>query len=235
MMNLSVALLVRVLAPLVGLPAGFAENLVHVVLVGHCADRGHAGVQNHAELARPETDLGVAAITAHQLGVGAGGAGHLAALQGLQLDIVDDRADRQTAQRGGVARLHVDLLGSDDLVTDLQALRGQDIGQLAVGVLDQGDEGRPVRIVLQALNGRDDVPLATLEVDHAVEALGAAAAEADRDTATAATTARLGQTFDQRLLRAALVELAAVDQHKAAATGRRRIVMLQSHLSRAPS
>ncbi len=65
------------------------------------------------------------------------------------------------------------------------------------------------------------VELTTLEVDQAVQALGAAAAETDRDTAIAAATARLGQTFDQRLFRAALVELAAVDQHQAAAAGAR--------------
>jgi hypothetical protein len=45
--------------------------------------------------ARPsQADLGVAGVTADQLGVGAGRTGDLAALAGLQLDVVDDRADR---------------------------------------------------------------------------------------------------------------------------------------------
>ena len=40
----------------------------------------------------------------------------------------------------------------DDLVAGLQALRSQDVGQLAVGVLDQGDEGGAVGVVLQTLD-----------------------------------------------------------------------------------
>src|SRR6185312_16364218 len=50
--------------------AGLAEHLVHVVRVGHGADRGHAAVEHHAQLARPQADLGVAGVTADQLGVG---------------------------------------------------------------------------------------------------------------------------------------------------------------------
>src|SRR5690606_5753530 len=131
-------------AALVAGAAGLAEDLVHVVLVRHRADRGHAAVRHHAQLARVQADRGVAGVAADELSVGAGGPGDLPALQRLQLDVVDDRADRHAAQRHGVARLHVGLLGRDHLVAGLQALRGQDVGQLAVGVLDQRDERRAV-------------------------------------------------------------------------------------------
>ena len=57
-----------------------------------------------------------------------------AALADLELDIVDDGADRHVADRHGVARLDVDLIAGDDLVADGEALRRQDVGQLAVGV-----------------------------------------------------------------------------------------------------
>ena len=42
--------------------------------------------------------------------------------------------------------------------------------------MQQSNVGRTVRVVLQALNGADSVELATLEVDLAVQPLGAAAA-----------------------------------------------------------
>src|SRR3546814_11388672 len=61
-----------------------------------------------------------------------------------------------------------------------------------VCVLHQGDEGRAVRIVLQPLDRADHVELTALEVDLAVEPLGAATAETHRDTAAAATPAGLG-------------------------------------------
>src|SRR5205085_18535 len=141
------------------------------------AHRGDAAVEHHAQLARAEADLGVAGVAADQLSVGAGRTGHLAAFAGLQLDIVDDGADRHGPQRHGVAGLHVDLFAGHDLIPGAQALRGQDVGQLAVGVADQGDERRAVRIVLEAFHRADDVELATLEVDVSVEPLGAAATE----------------------------------------------------------
>ena len=206
-----------------------------MVLVRDSADRGHAAVLDHAQFARVQADLGVAGVAADQLSVGAGRTGHLPALQRLQLNIVDDRADGHGAKGHGVARLHVGLLGGDHLVAGLQALRGQDIGQLAVGILHQSDEGGAVRIVFQPLDHADHVELATLEVDLAVQTLGAAAAEADSDTATAAPTAGLGQTLDEGLLRTALVELGLVDQHQAATAGRSRIELFQGHRIRAPS
>src|SRR5690606_27943167 len=89
--------------------AGLTQNLVHMVLVGHRADRGHAGVLDHTQFARVQADLGVAGVTTDQLGVGASRTGDLTALEGLQLDVVNDRADRHAAQRHGVPRLHVGL------------------------------------------------------------------------------------------------------------------------------
>ena len=77
-----------------------------------------------------------------------------AALAELQLDIVDDRADRHVADRHGVAGLDVDLIAGDHLVADGEALRRQDVGQLAVGVADQRDEGGAVRIVFDPLDRR---------------------------------------------------------------------------------
>ena len=103
-----------------------------------------------------------------------------AALADLHLDIVDDGADRDVAERHGVARLHVDLLAGDDAVADRQALRRQDVGQLAVGVVDQRDEGGAVRIIFEPLDLRRRIELAALEVDDAIGLLVAAAAEARR-------------------------------------------------------
>src|SRR6185437_1424521 len=120
----------------------------------------------------------------------------------------------------------VDPFGSDDGVADLQALRRQDIGLFAIGVADERDEGGAVRIVLQTLDRARDVKLAALEVDDAVQLLGAAAAEADSDTARSAAAARLRQAFDQRLFRLALVQLRAVHQNELAAAGRGRIELL---------
>ncbi len=59
------------------------------------------------------------------------------------------------------------MLAGDDGVALAEPLRRQDVGQLAVGVFDEGDEGGAVGIVFDPLDaGRLVVP-AALEVDEA--------------------------------------------------------------------
>src|SRR5438552_491874 len=72
-------------------------------------------------------------------------------------------------------------LAAEDLVARLQPLGGQDVRLLAVLVLQQGDPGRPVGVVLDADHRGPDVVLAALEVDDAVPPLVPAAAEPGAD------------------------------------------------------
>ena len=69
--------------------------------------------------------------------------------------------------------------GHDD-VAGLQAVGGQDIAALAVLVLDQGDVGGTVGVILQ-VDHSGLAFLIALEVDDAVLLLVAAAAVADGD------------------------------------------------------
>ena len=113
---------------------------------------------DQALLARIEAQDDVALVATDDLGVGAGRAGDRAALADLHLHIVDDGADRNIADRHGVAGLDVDLLACNDLVANSQALRRNDIGQRVVGVTEQGDERRAVRIVFDPLDLRRHRP-----------------------------------------------------------------------------
>src|SRR5208282_563840 len=115
--------------------ARLAERGVHVVRVRHGADRGEALAMDEPLLAGVQAERDVALIAADDLRVGSGRAGDDAAPADLHLDVVDDRADRDAGERHGVAGLHVDLHAGDHLLADRQALRGDDIGLLAVGVL----------------------------------------------------------------------------------------------------
>ncbi len=67
------------------------------------------------------------------------------------------------AERHRVAGLDVDLVAGNDGIADGQALRRQDVGELAVRILDEGDERRPVRIVLEPLDRRRLVEAARLK------------------------------------------------------------------------
>src|SRR5471032_3094494 len=210
---------------------GLADHDVLVVRVRDGAHGCQALARHQAQLARVELDLGVARVLADELGVGAGGARQLAATALLHLDVMHDRADRHVGQRHGVAGLDVDLLARHDLVAGLQPLRGQDVGEFAVGVLRQRDEGRAVGIVLQALDGRGHVELAALEVDDAQPALVTATHVVAGDAAVVVAPAGVVLADRQCLDRLALPQARAVDDDQLAQRRRDRLVCFQSHFS----
>ena len=67
---------------------------------------------------------------------------------GRELDGVDDRTDRDVAQRQVVARLDVGAGAGLDAVALLQLVRREDVALLAVGVVQQRDARGAVRVVL---------------------------------------------------------------------------------------
>ena len=209
--------------------AGLAVVRVLVVGVGDRADRRHAGAVDEALLARVQAHDDVGAVATDDLRIGAGRARDLAALAGLHLDIVDDRAHRHLPHLLGAARLDVGGCAGHHAVADREALRREDVGLLAVLVSDERDEGRAVRIVFQPLDGRRHVLLAPLEVDQPVGALVPAASVARRDATRIVAPARLRQALGQRLDRPALVETGSGDDDELALGRRRRVEGFQCH------
>src|SRR6056297_591755 len=214
---------------------GLADILVRIVGVRDSADGGHAFLTHHAKLARAEPDLGIAAVTADELGVGARRPRDLATLAGLHLDVVDDRADRHALERHRVARLHVDLAAGDDLVAHAETLGGEDVGLLAIGILDERDEGGSVGVVFDPDHDRFDIVLATLEIDDAVETLRPAAAPAHRDPSGVVPARLFRESLGEGLHGAAFPKLRTVDQNQPALARRRRFVRLECHAFCLPS
>src|SRR5215472_8970621 len=211
------------------LAAGLADRDVHMVGVRHRADGRHAAAVHQALLGGVQPQDHVFLVAADDLRIGAGRARELAALADLHLDIVHDRADRNVADRHGVARLHVDMVAGDDRVADRETLRREDVGELAVLVLDQRNEAGAIRIVFDALDRRRDVVLGAPEVDRAQRLLVAAAAEARRDAAEIVAPAGRRLADGERLERLALVEAGAVDQDQLALARGRRLVVFECH------
>src|SRR5207344_3578672 len=116
----------------------FADRDVHVVGVRHRADRGDAAAVRQPLLAGIEPKDDVGAVAADDLRIGAGRTRDLAALADLELDVVDDGADRNVGERHGVAGLYVDILAGHPGVAGGKAWRRQDVGGFAVPVFDRG-------------------------------------------------------------------------------------------------
>src|SRR3954451_6998012 len=129
-------------------PAGLAPVDVALLGVAHLADGGAAAHVDVADLAGRHPQLGERTLLGHQLHAGTGRPGDLGATARPQLDRVHRGADRDVAQRQGVARLDVGARPVLHLVALVEVARGQDVALLAVGVVQQRDPSGPVRVVL---------------------------------------------------------------------------------------
>src|ERR1700712_4431011 len=213
----------------VTLAAGFTDLDVLVLGIADRADRGAADVAHHPHLARGQAEGGHAVVFGHQLDRRAGGAAHLAAAARLQFHVVDDRACGQVAELEAVAYRDVGTGTTLDTHAHLEASRGQDVGLLAVAVVQQRDVGRAVRVVLDRGNEGGDPVLATLEVDDAVEALGAATAVTRGLATVVVATAGLLESFGERLLGRRLRNLGVVRVRDEAHTRARRLWLANRH------
>ena len=121
-----------------------------------------------------------------------------------------------------------------DRRADAQLRGSEDVRLLAVGVVQQRDARRPVRVVLDRGDLRRHAVLQALEVDDAVAALVAAALVARRDAAVVVAAALLRDRLEQALLRRRLRDLLERgDRHEAAARAR-RLVAADRHLELRP-
>ncbi len=214
---------------LVAHAARLAEILVGVVGVRHGTDGGHAFLTDHPQFARRQAYLRVRTVATDELGISPGGAGQLTALAGLQFHVVYDRPDRHARKWHRVARLHVGLGTRDDAVTNGQTLRRQDIGKLAIGILDQRDERGAVGVIFDALDHCGDVELGAFEVHNAVKTLCASALVPHRDASGVVTATRLGQAFSKGFDGTAFPQLRTVDQNQPSLARRRRLIRLECH------
>src|SRR4029077_6780286 len=98
------------------LAAGFADRDVHLAGVGDRTDGRHAAAIDPALLPRGQPQDHVVLVAPDDLGVGAGGARDLPALADLDLDVVNDGADRDVAAWHGVAGLDVGMFARDHAV-----------------------------------------------------------------------------------------------------------------------
>src|SRR3954451_1614000 len=213
----------------VTLAAGLADLDVLVVGVADHADGGAAVRAHQAHLAGGQAQRRHVALLRHELDAHAGRATELAAAARLELDVVHDGARRHVAQRQRVAHGDLRRRARHHGRAHLEAGRSQDVGLDAVGVVQQRDVRGPVRVVLDRGDlGGDPVPGA-LEVDLAVQALGAAAAMAGRLAAVGVAPAGLLESLDEGALRLRLRDLREVGVRDEAPAGAGGLGLADGH------
>src|SRR6266436_546632 len=192
-----------------------ADRQQLVLGVADFADRRETLAAHHPHFRRAEPQRDVVAFFGHDLRAGPGAAAQLAAAADLQLEVVHRGAQRNLEQRHRVADADVRARTGHDVVTDVQALRRQDVALLAVTVVQQRDAGRPVRVVLDARDPRRNAELVAPEIDAAVLPLVPAAHIPARDVALVVAPTRPPQRLEKLLLRLRLGDFGkAGDQAK---------------------
>src|SRR5256714_526958 len=202
--------------------------------VAHGPDGGPAVGGDPPHLGRREPQGGEVALLGHQLDAHPRAPGDLAPGAGLQLDVVDDRTDRDITHGKSVTRADLGALPRLEHVAHVHPGRGQDVALLTVDVVEQADPGVAVGVVLDAGDlGRDPVLLAP-EVDHAVLLLVAATHVAGGEPAVDVAAARAGLGLGERLLRLVRRDLGEVGDGLEPAPRARWLALAQRHLASAP-
>lgn len=163
-------------------PPRFSHIDVLMVQVSYLANRGHTRCQDASHFSGLEPHLHIVSVTAHDLSESPGAADQLTAFAGLQLDIMNRRAQRHIGKRqripGPDFRIHTRL----QHVPDLQADRCEDVAFLSISIREKRDSGRAVGIILERRNLGGDSHLVTPEIDGPVQAAMTGPTKTDRRT-----------------------------------------------------
>jgi len=206
--------------------AGLAADFEIVLGIADDTDSGAAGLEDHAHLAAGHLDDGVLVVTRHQLGIGTGRTHHLGTLAGTELDIVNQRAERNLSKQQGVTHFGGDTGAGHNSLADLQTLGAEDVALLAISVADEGDTGAAVGVILDGLHDGGDTVFVTLEVDKAEQLLVAAADIAHRHLTLIVTATAFAHTVNKAFLRSGSRNVVVGDNKFVALTGSRRFNFL---------
>src|SRR5690606_35547131 len=208
---------------------GLADLAQAMLFVTDFADGGAALDVHAADLARAQTKLGVRTFASEQLHRSTGSTRDLGTLAGDHLDAMDRRTDRDVADRQGIARLDRGFYAADQLLTDFNTTRGDDVAALAMRVAQQGKVSGTVGVVLETLDLGRNAVLVTTEVHQTVVLLVTTALVTHRDATVVVTTGLLALLLDQRSNGATLVQIGSHHLDLGATAGRRRLKFYDCH------
>ena len=139
------------------------------------------------------------------------------------------RTDRDVTQRKRIAGLDRGFGTIEDLLTNRQALRSNDVAAFAIGVEHESDVGRAVRIVFDAFNAGGNSILIALEVDDAIRTLGTATLMTAGDMTVVVAAICTILLLNKSGPGLTLVELLVDNLDRMTAAGGRRLEFDESH------
>ncbi len=191
--------------------ARFPVGDIFMIHVTELPDRGHAIDAELPGLARGQLDQGGFPFLAQQLRRATSRANHLAALAGKQFQVVNHGAGRNVPELHRVPGKNVRALAVLHRHADFETHRLQDVALLAVGIMQQRDARRAVRVVFDRGHLGRDSRLVPAEVDRPVALGVATAAMPRRDFSVGIAAAGALLRFRQGLFRRLLGDLALIE------------------------
>ncbi len=181
--------------------SGFAEINEVPIFVTDLTDGRAANGENFTNFARGQAENRVGAIRAKHLSACSGSTAHLSAFPRLKFNVMDEGSIWDVGERAAVADFDIGDLAADDLISDIEVFRTDDVALLAVGISQQCDEGGTVWIVFDSLHGRWDVILVATEVDDTITVFVATADVTAGDDSLIVTPAGVFLRGEQRFFR----------------------------------
>ena len=181
--------------------ACLARALEGVLAVAYDTYGSFAGGEDFAGFSAGELDDCVVTLARYELGESACRTGDEGSLAGTHLDVVDECTYGDFAQGKGVADFGSGFGAADNGCAYFETVGGYDVCFCAVDVVEEGDAGRAVGIVLDALYYGGDAVFVSLKVYETEFALVAASKVTGGKVALGVTAARGAFSDCKRLLR----------------------------------
>ncbi len=182
------------------LTSGFTVVNVCVLGVRYLTNGCHALFGYVAELTGGETEKSHSVLASHELSHVSCRTCKLCALAGVKLYVVDNGTNGHIYEGKCVTGLDVSIGAADNYVSYLEADGSNDVALNAVFILNECDESRAVRIVLESHNGSIHAELVSLEIDYSVLSAVSAATMANGDSAVAVASGIFLKGFEQASL-----------------------------------
>lgn len=149
-------------------PTRLSQGDVFVALVAHLTDRGLTLRQDHVYLTGRQFDVGISPFLGHQLGKASRAPHQLSTSPRSKLDVVDLGACGNIAKRQHVTGGNIRFLTRHHRIAHDDLVGRNDVAFFSISIMQQGDTGGPIRVILDTRYPCGNVHLVTFEIDQAI-------------------------------------------------------------------
>lgn len=181
--------------------SGFSKLLAFVLTITDLADARSAKIIELSDLSGRQSHQNMIALLGHELCPNPGTAHQLCPFANFQLDVVDDRTQRDIDQGKAISRLDINIVPGNNGCAYGDSLRRQYVPFFPVGITQQGDVSGSVGIVFDRHHRGLNTRLVTFEVDQPILALMSAADVPCGQSTVIVSATGLHQAADKALFR----------------------------------